>query len=204
MNLTNNLFGIFFLILLASIACNRNPSAADLVNLPAFTDEGVQVVVEIPSGTNRKIEYSKTNKRFEVERRGGKERVVDFLPYPGNYGFIPSTLMEKKSGGDGDPLDVLIISESLGTGSVLAVQPIGTLLLKDDGELDTKIIAVPIDTSLQIITADNFQDFMLKYDAAKRIVEQWFLNYKGPGITQLIRWEDEAYALKEVKKWQVK
>ena len=109
--------------------------------------------------------------------KNGKERVIDFLSYPGNYGFIPSTLMDEELGGDGDALDILVIAESLETGDTISVIPIGTLLLNDSGELDTKIIAVPADPKKQVIQATDYQTFTVKYNMAQRIVENWFLNY---------------------------
>jgi inorganic pyrophosphatase len=111
--------------------------------------------------------------------------------------------MDVSRGGDGDPLDVLLISESLPTGSLVEAIPIGTLRLSDRGEIDTKIIAVPLDSSLRVFPASNFQELLLDYDPAKRIIEEWFLYYKGYGITELIGWEDEAYAWREIQKWQV-
>lgn len=171
--------------------------------LPALTGEGFQVVVEIPAGTNKKLEYQKDGKNFRAEMIDGQERRIHFLPYPGNYGFIPSTLMDADRGGDGDPLDVLLISESLPTGSLVEAIPIGTLQLTDRGELDTKIIAVPLDSSLRVFPVSNFQELLLDYDPAKRIIEEWFLYYKGYGITELVGWEDEAFAWREIQKWTV-
>ena len=84
----------------------------DFENLPTYTEQGINVVVEIPAGTNHKIEFDKKNKKFVVDQKNGKDRIIDFLPYPGNYGFIPSTYMDPAVGGDGDALDVLVIGES--------------------------------------------------------------------------------------------
>jgi inorganic pyrophosphatase len=110
--------------------------------------------------------------------------------------------MDKDRGGDGDPLDVLVICESVPTGTRLAVKPIATLMLRDRGEIDTKIIAVPMDTALRVFQVDNFLEFALEQDAARSIIETWFLNYKGPKQTELIRWEDETFAWREVRKWR--
>jgi inorganic pyrophosphatase len=61
--------------------------------------------------------------------------------YPGDYGFIPQT-----AGGDGDPLDVLILLESsLFPGCVLDVRPVTVIEMTDTGETDDKIIGVPAD-----------------------------------------------------------
>ena len=45
--------------------------------------------------------------RWRKDYKDGKERIIQFLPYPGNYGFIPETLA-----GDGDPIDVIDLDEA--------------------------------------------------------------------------------------------
>lgn len=164
----------------------------------------INVIVEIPAGTNKKIEYDVATGTFQPDQLDGEDRVISFLPYPGNYGFIPSTLMDEERGGDGDALDILVIGPSQPTGSLIKAKPLGTLLLKDNGELDTKIIAIPALAEDRTLAAESFLDLMLDHDPAKRIIEEWFLNYKGTGQMELIRWEDENYALKEIDKWKVK
>ena len=77
-------------------------------------------VIEIPAGTTTKIEFQGKVEGFTA--RNGPEgaiRRVRFLPYPGNYGFIPETCQSVELGGDGDPLDVLVISDSVPTGTEL-------------------------------------------------------------------------------------
>ena len=176
----------------------------DVYQAPAITKSGnINAVIEIPAGTNQKIEFNPETKQFETDQVGGKDRIIDFLPYPANYGFIPSTVMDEARGGDGDALDVLVIAPAQPTGTLMAIRPIATLNLIDDGEIDTKIIAVPMDTSLQIIQVDGFEDFLIKYNAGMRIIETWFLNYKGLGHTKLKGWENEQQALAGIKKWQI-
>ena len=165
--------------------------------------EALNVIVEIPAGTNHKIEYRPETGFSNDTLMGGVTRVINFLPYPGNYGFVPNTLMSRDRGGDGDPLDVLVVCESLPTGTRVPVRPIGALLLRDRGEIDTKIIAVPADTTLRTFRAENFLQLALEQDAARSIIETWFLNYKGPKQTELLRWEDEAFAWREVRKWRL-
>lgn len=174
----------------------------DYARLPATEADAINVVVEIPAGTNHKIEFRHEEQAFVNDSIDGRDRVIDFLPYPGNYGFIPATLVEQERGGDGDALDVLVIGESRPTGAVVKALPIGALLLLDRGEIDTKIIAVPRDSTERVLQAANFLDFMLRHDAARRIVEDWFLNYKGPEAVQLVRWEDEQYAWSEIRRWK--
>lgn len=178
--------------------------AVNPLSLPAFGEKGVNVVIEIPSGTNHKIEVNKSTGVFENDQLNGKDRVVDFLPYPGNYGFIPSTMMDKSVGGDGDALDILVIAESMTTGTVLEVIPIAALMMIDGGEIDTKIIAVPVDSTKRVIDATNFEQFLIEYNMAQNIIQDWFLNYKGLGKVEMKGWFDEKYAMEEIKKWQLK
>mgnify|MGYP005666351507 CR=1 FL=1 len=194
-----------FAFLLLMIGCEQAVST-DYSKISAKTESGkaVHVVVEIPAGTNHKIEYNYENGQFETDTIDGRPRVIDFLPYPGNYGFIPSTLMDETRGGDGDALDILVIGESQPTGTVIEAIPIATLRLLDQGELDTKIIAVPADEMQRVIKATDFQSFLIEYDAAKRIIENWFLRYKGWQVVEFQGWEDERYAWKEIEKWILK
>lgn len=193
---------LIFILLLAN--CNAPLERQDYYHLPTYTETGVNMVVEIPAGANLKLEYDPGRKEFLAEQINGVPRTVDFLPYPGNYGFIPSTYMAREAGGDGDPLDVLLISSAQPTGSVISVRPIGLLELIDRGEIDTKIIAVPADSSQQVMQAQNFQDLLIRYDGARRIIETWFLQYKGIGQTELRAWKDERAAMAEIEKWSVK
>jgi len=199
----NNLAFLFVLIIIAFSACNLEKTTNPL-SLPAFGEKGVNVVIEIPAGTNHKIEFNKSTGKFENDQIYGKDRVVNFLPYPGNYGFIPSTLMDESAGGDGDALDVLVISESLPIGTVLEVIPIAALMMVDGGEIDTKIIAVPVDSTKRVIQATDFEHFLIDYNMAQNIIQDWFLNYKGLGIVKMKGWFDEKYAMEEIRKWEIK
>lgn len=177
-------------------------TSQNLLEYPAFTAEGLlHGVIEIPAGTNHKFEYHKQAFEFQHDTRDGRPRVIDFLPYPVNYGFVPSTRMDRERGGDGDPLDVLVIAESLPTGTVLAVQPIGLLLLKDLGEWDNKVLAIPADPGRRIIRATNWLEFQRDYSAARHLLETFFLYYDGLGTMTLMGWADETAALAEVRKW---
>ena len=153
-------------------------------------------IVEISAGTNKKYEYNYKKESSEVEIINGKERVINYLPYPGNYGFISNTYMDPKIGGDGDALDVLIISESIIQGSKVKINPIGILKLLDGGEEDHKVIAIPQDSKM------NFLKDSLTH-SIKTIIQTWFCNYKGPNKTQYVSWGDRNEAIDEIIKWTV-
>ncbi|MFT5998764.1 MAG: inorganic pyrophosphatase [Neolewinella sp.] len=195
------------LLTLLLVSCNNETTDYTTPKAPyaiaSIDGEALNVIIEIPAGTNHKIEYKTATGFSNDTLLGGITRIINFLPYPGNYGFVPNTLMDRERGGDGDPLDVLVICESVPTGTLLPVIPIAALLLRDRGEIDTKIIAVPADSTLRVFQPENFLEFALEQDAARSIIEAWFLNYKGPKQTELIRWEDETYAWREIRKWRL-
>jgi inorganic pyrophosphatase len=94
----------------------------------------VDAVVEIPKNTRNKVEYDHEQEVFRVDR-------VLYAPvrYPGDYGFIPSTLSP-----DGDALDVLVlVTDPTFTGCVIEVRPIGLLEMTDEAGGDEKVLAVP-------------------------------------------------------------
>jgi inorganic pyrophosphatase len=96
--------------------------------------EQVTAVIEIPSGSRNKYELDKQTGLLKLDRV-----LYSAVTYPGDYGFIPGTLAE-----DGDPLDVLVmINESTFPGCLITVRPVGVLYMKDRGEPDEKILAVP-------------------------------------------------------------
>jgi inorganic pyrophosphatase len=148
-------------------------------DFPPRTDAGlVNVVFEIPAGTNAKWEVVKESGRLEWEQRGGRPRVVYYLAYPGNYGMVPRTLLPKELGGDGDPLDVIVLGPAPERGSVVAVRLIGILELLDGGEQDDKLIAVlpgaPLGDVASLVELDK------RYVGISQIVKLWFANYNGP------------------------
>jgi inorganic pyrophosphatase len=98
--------------------------------------ELVQAVIEVPMNSSNKVEYDPELGVFRLDR-------VLYSPmhYPGDYGFIPSTLAD-----DGDPVDVLVLMTSpTFPGCVLKVRPLGYLEMTDDNEADQKVLAVPAD-----------------------------------------------------------
>jgi len=190
--------GLVTIILVFNFGCNANEDFQPkndlgsfvikgeknyLTGYPAINPDGsVNVVVEIPAGSRDKWEVSKDQGDLRWEFRDGKPRVVNYLAYPGNYGMIPQTLLPKKVGGDGDPLDVIILGSAIPRGYVVNAKIIGVLKLLDDGEQDDKLIAVlPID---QLGSVNNLFELKNKYPGITNIIETWFTNYKGKGRMQ--------------------
>ena len=146
---------------------------------PINADGSINVVVEIPAGTTAKWEVSKDDGSLQWEFKHGKPRVVQYLGYPGNYGMIPRTILAKEAGGDGDPLDVLVLGESVPRGSIVKAKVLGVLKFLDDGEQDDKIIAAL--EGAPFYELDTINELDTRYPGVSTIVETWFANYKGPG-----------------------
>ena len=137
----------------------------------------INVVVEIPTGSNHKIEWDRKNACFMLDR-------VEPIAFakPCNYGFIPQTLDE-----DGDELDVLLITEQpLITGIYTSARILGVMKFVDDGEVDDKIIAVPADDR------NNGDAYKTLADLPKRLIEQiefhfnYYKDLKKPGTTKVM------------------
>ncbi len=186
-----------FALLLFLLSACKPEKQTDPLSLPAFGENGVNVVIEIPAGTSRKNEFNKITGEFEPAEK--IEPLIDFLPLPGNYGFIPSTELKTESGDGGKTLSALVISENLPAGTVLEMIPIAALVLEESGYMETKIIGVPADPAKRIIQATNFEHLLINYNMAQNIIQNWFLNYKGLGKISLIRWQDEKYAMETIR-----
>ncbi len=102
---------------------------------PGNPEEAINVLIEIPQGSNIKYELNKESGAIFLDRiLYGSEF------YPANYGFIPNTLAA-----DGDPIDVLVLSsESVVPGCVIKSRIIGVFLMEDENGQDEKIVAVPV------------------------------------------------------------
>lgn len=125
----------------------------------------LNVVVEIPKGSQNKYEYDKELGVFRLDR-------VLFSPihYPGDYGIIPQTLAE-----DNDPLDALVlVSYATYPGTLIVARPIGVLHMQDNGEGDDKILCVPVND----IRMETMQDVTDVQDAIRQEIAHFFQVYK--------------------------
>lgn len=150
----------------------------------------INVIIEIPGGPagGQPVKY-------EIDKDTGAlmvDRIVHVpMFYPNNYGFVPNTLHE-----DGDPIDVMVRTEvTLVPGSVIRCRLIGVLHMEDDGGVDDKLIALPLEH------IDPFQsEIQTLDDLPKRHRERiwhFFENYKALESGKWARvtgWGDKAEA----------
>ena len=189
------------IICIAILLCYGCKNNIDFYNLPAFNADGsVNAVIEIPAGTNTKIEYNPASGKFEIDQLDGRDRIVQYLPYIGNYGFVPNTYSNPQNGGDGDAIDVLIVASSTPSQTVQKVIPIAMLKLIDNNEVDYKIIATPKENYLRIIKATTLKELESNYPEILKNIESWFLNYNPKDKAISLGWENEKKAIEEIGK----
>ena len=135
--------------------------------------------------------------KYELDKDSGAIFVDRFMQtamfYPGNYGFIPHTLSD-----DGDPADVLVVGHiPVIPGAVMPVQPIGVIIMEDEGGMDEKIIARPIDKHYPYYAhVQNYTDLP---EILCQQIEHFFTRYKdlekGKWV-KIDRWGDADEAKK--------
>ena len=151
-----------------------------LKDIPIHDSENrLNVVIEIPAGRTEKWEVRKPDGALAWNFKKGKPRLVKYIGYPGNYGMIPQTLLPKELGGDGDPLDAIVLGPPMLRGSIAHGKLVGVLKLLDDDEKDDKLIAVSANSPFYNV--DSLQELDEKFPGVTDILKTWFLNYKGPG-----------------------
>jgi inorganic pyrophosphatase len=139
----------------------------------------VNTVIEIPKWSTLKIEWNRELAAFELDRVE-----PSIFAKPTNYGFIPQTLDE-----DGDELDTLVLTnDPIPTGVFLKATVIGVLNFEDGGEMDHKIICVPVDDRN---TDDAIKSMDDLHNRWKQKIEHHFTHYKDlkkPGSTKVLGW----------------
>ncbi len=154
------------------------------VSLGNAAPEIVTAFIEIVPSDTVKYEIDKISGFLKVDRPQKYSNIVPTL-----YGFLPRTYCgsqiaaycAEKSGlpvekGDGDPLDICILTEkNISHGNILVQAiPIGGLRLIDNGEADDKIIAVLKDDDVY----GNWQDICDCNEQVINRIKHYFLTYK--------------------------
>jgi inorganic pyrophosphatase len=161
------------------------------VELGDLAPEVVPVFVEMLPTDSIKYELDKVTGFVKVDR---PQRFS--AQCPSLYGFIPQTLSGpltaefgmRKTGragldGDGDPLDICVLSERpINRANILLkARPIGGLRMIDNGDVDDKLIAV-LENDLSY---GHWRDIKDCPDNMMERFEHYFLTYKEmPGVDQ--------------------
>ncbi|HJQ33385.1 MAG TPA: inorganic diphosphatase [Pyrinomonadaceae bacterium] len=166
----------------------------NLVGLDAFNDdEELNVVIETPKGSRNKYNY---DERLRLFKLGGV--LPSGASFPFDFGFVPSTL-----GGDGDPLDVLVLmDEPAFTGCLVRTRLVGVVEAEQterDGETtrNDRLVGVAAESRLlaRVRTLESLGPDLLEE------IEHFFASYndiKGKVFKPLGR-HGPARALKLVE-----
>lgn len=159
----------------------------NLLHLEAFHDEeGLNVVIETPKGSRNKYDY---DEQLGLFRLGGV--LTSGASFPFDFGFVPSTV-----GGDGDPLDVLVLmDEPAFAGCLVRTRLVGVIEAEQterDGEAtrNDRLIGVAADARLhtRVRTLESLGTTLLEE------IEHFFVSYnqvKGKKFEPLSRFGPE-------------
>jgi inorganic pyrophosphatase len=126
----------------------------------------VNGIIEISRGSKAKYEVDKESGLLRLDRV-----VFAAFVYPVNYGFIPQSL-----GDDGDPLDILVLSEvSIEPLCLVKARVIGYMEMVDTGQGDEKIIAVA-DGDMSVSHIRDIAELPANF---KSELKHFFLHYKN-------------------------
>lgn len=107
-----------------------------LHDIPAGSEDVMNVIVEIPKFSKNKYEIDKETGMIALDRV-----MHTAQDYPFDYGFVPQTLFD-----DGDALDVVLLTTyPLLPGILVKARPVAIMEMVDGGDRDDKIVAVPVD-----------------------------------------------------------
>jgi inorganic pyrophosphatase len=163
----------------------------DLVTPGKNIPQSFNVIIEIPMNADPV--------KYEVDKATGAIFVDRFMStamhYPTNYGYVPKTIS-----GDGDPVDVLVITPvPLIPGVVVTCRAIGILKMEDEAGQDGKILAVPTDKILSLYT--QWQKPEDLNPLCLNTITHFFEHYKDlePGKwVKVLGWEGPDAAHKEI------
>ncbi len=134
--------------------------------------EDLNVIIDTPKGSRNKYKY---DEELQIFKLGGVLAVGHFFPF--DFGYIPNTL-----GGDGDPLDVLVLmDEPAFVGCLIPSRLIGVIEANqtEDGktERNDRLIAVASNSrthkdiksinDLNKTLVDEIEHFFVSYNEAK-------------------------------------
>jgi inorganic pyrophosphatase len=149
---------------------NRN-GMADPVRLAPFDENDAElliVIIETPKGSRNKYAYDPKDHVFELAKV-----LPAGMAFPYDFGFVPSTL-----GGDGDPLDVLVLmDEPAFPGCRLKCRIVGMIegqqSSKNKTQRNDRIVAIEI-ANHSYARVNHVNDLGKEFETE---LEEFFVNY---------------------------
>jgi inorganic pyrophosphatase len=129
----------------------------------------LQVIVETPKGSRNKFKYEPAQKAYKLSKV-----MPEGMVFPYDFGYVPST-----KAGDGDPLDVLVLTdEPLFPGCLVDCRLIGAIEAEQEEEgekhRNDRLIAVATQSLLysKINALEELNPFLVKQ------IQDFFVNYQ--------------------------
>ena len=123
------------------------------------------VTIEIPKGERNKYEVDHATGRIRLDRM-----LFTSTRYPADYGFIEDTL-----GGDGDPLDALVLlEEPTFPGCLITARVIGMFEMTDEKGDDAKVLCVPAGDPRM----EHLSDIQNVPEFDRMEIQHFFVHYK--------------------------
>ena len=149
------------------------------------------VTIEIPAGQRNKYELDHETGRFRLDRM-----LFTATRYPADYGFIERTL-----GGDGDPLDALVLlDEPTFPGCLVRCRAIGMFHMTDEKGADDKVICVAAGD----VRKQSLQDLGDLADHHRFEIQHFFEVYKtlepGKSVDEKTMWVGRTDAETEIER----
>jgi inorganic pyrophosphatase len=149
----------------------RAAGLADPTHLKAFDEDEaalITVIIETPKGSRNKYAFDPEERIFAL-----KTVLPAGMAFPYDFGFVPST-----KGGDGDPLDVLVLmDEPAFAGCKLTCRIIGVIEgeqgNKKQTERNDRVVAVE-DGNHSYAHVKRIDDLGKEFE---RELEEFFVNY---------------------------
>lgn len=175
---------------------------------------GLEIGPEPPEVVNAFIEITPFDLvKYEVDKQSGYMRVDrpqrSSSQSPALYGFVPRTycgerfrrLSPKSTRGDGDPLDITVLSERpIARGEILIrARVIGGFQMLDNGEADDKIIAVLHNDYIYGTARDIGDVPSVLVERLRHYFETYKLVPERPSAVSIERVYGRAHALKVVR-----
>ena len=163
--------------------------------MPAFakSSQFVNVVIDTPKDSAFKLKFDEENGLYHVHKA-----LPLGLVFPFNFGFIPGT-----EGGDGDALDVLLLTGYVFPAGVIVLAKVIAILEAEQTENKKKnrndrLIAEPVDA----VTQKRLQPAVDFDSALKTSITDFFIHYNQlQGKTfRPLRYASAASAVQAVRK----
>jgi len=186
------------LLLLLLWGCQSSQDSP--LSLPTYTDAGhLRMVVEIPAGTNHRVAYDTAARTFAPRAAGEDLQRLIFLPYPANYGFVPSTRVPQLEGHQAMP--ALLLAESLPTGISMAVKPLAVAQMQLGSDTIPQLVVIPAYQQRRILPDSTWADLQQQRPEVQQILSLWLDQHRASEGLRLLRWSGTKAAQQEVQRY---